>query len=141
MSHYRSNLRDIEFNVFEMFGAGERLGHGPFAEIDAATAREVMVEIERFVTDVLATSYESGDRNPPTFDPATHSVTMSEEFRATFQALLDSEWWKLDLPVELGGSGAAPSLRWAVGELILGANPGAFLYLSGSAWAAVLNAL
>ncbi len=141
MSHYRSNLRDIEFNVFEMFGAGERLGQGPFGEIDAATAREVMVEIERFVTEVLATSYESGDRNPPTFDPTTHSVTVPEEFRATFQALLDSEWWKLDLPIELGGSGAAPSLRWAVGELILGANPGAFLYLSGSAWAAVLNAL
>jgi alkylation response protein AidB-like acyl-CoA dehydrogenase len=141
MSHYRSNLRDIEFNLFEVFGAQDRLGRGPFAEVDAQTARDALGEIERFVTEVLATSYESGDRNPPTFDPVTHSVTMPAEFRETFQALLDSEWWKLDVPVELGGSGVAPSLRWAVGELLLGANPGAFLYLSGPGWAAVLNAL
>ena len=26
MTHYRSNLRDLEFNLFEVFGANERLG-------------------------------------------------------------------------------------------------------------------
>ena len=30
MSHYKSNLRDIEFNIFELFGLGERLGTGIF---------------------------------------------------------------------------------------------------------------
>jgi hypothetical protein len=39
MSHYRSNLRDIEFNLFEVFGGEERLGTGPFAEMDPETAR------------------------------------------------------------------------------------------------------
>ena len=39
MSHYRSNLRDLEFNLFEVLGAGERMGTGPFAEMDADTAR------------------------------------------------------------------------------------------------------
>ncbi len=31
MGHYKSNLRDIEFNLFEVLGTGERLGSGPFS--------------------------------------------------------------------------------------------------------------
>ena len=31
MGHYKSNLRDIEFNLFEVFGADKALGSGPFA--------------------------------------------------------------------------------------------------------------
>ena len=42
MTHYKSNLRDIEFNLFEVFGAGDRLGTGPFAEMDADTARDFL---------------------------------------------------------------------------------------------------
>lgn len=141
MSHYRSNLRDIEFNLFEVFGARERYGRDPFGQVDADTAHDALVEFERFVTEVMAPSFTVGDRNPPVFDPATNSVTTPPEFKAAYQALLDSEWWKFDLPTSLGGSGIAPSLRWAVGELLLGANPGAFLFLNGPGWATVLDEL
>ena len=44
MSHYKSNLRDIEFNLFEVLGRDEVLGTGPFAEVDGETAREVLAE-------------------------------------------------------------------------------------------------
>ena len=47
MSHYRSNVRDLEFNLFEVLGAGERMGIGPFAEMDAETARGVLHELEK----------------------------------------------------------------------------------------------
>ena len=30
MSHYKSNLRDIEFNLFEVLSRQELLGTGPF---------------------------------------------------------------------------------------------------------------
>ena len=30
MSHYRSNVRDLEFALFEVFGRGDVLGHGPY---------------------------------------------------------------------------------------------------------------
>ena len=50
MSHYRSNLRDLEFNLFEVLGAGDRMGKGPFAEMDADTARNVLHEFERSFT-------------------------------------------------------------------------------------------
>src|SRR3954465_1735378 len=46
-SHYKSNNRDIEFNLFEVLGRDEVLGTGPFAEVDGATAREVLAEVDR----------------------------------------------------------------------------------------------
>ena len=38
MGHYKSNLRDIEFNLFEVLGRDDVLGTGPFEEYDVATA-------------------------------------------------------------------------------------------------------
>ena len=139
MSHYRSNLRDIEFNLFEVFGAGDRLGSGPFAEMDIDTARAALIEIERFATETLASSFADADRTPPVYDPATCTVTMPAGFRRTFTALMESEWWRLDLPVHMGGAGASPSLRWGASEMLLGANPAAFLYMSGPGFASILD--
>jgi len=87
----------------------------------------------------LAESYLSSDRNPPKYDPVTCTVQMPEDFKKSFRALMDSEWWRLDLPEHMGGAGSSPSLRWAAAEMFLGANPGAFLYMSGAGFAAILD--
>jgi alkylation response protein AidB-like acyl-CoA dehydrogenase len=136
MGHYKSNLRDIEFNLFEVLGRQDILGTGPFAEVDEATARSALDEVNRLATDVLAESYEDADRHPPVFDPATSSVTMPESFKKSFQAYFDTaEWWRLELPVELGGMNAPRSLHWAVAELVLGANPAIWIFSSGPSFA------
>src|SRR4051812_43772668 len=109
MSHYRSNVRDLEFNLFEVLGAGERMGTGPFAEMDADTARGVLQELQKVATGPVAASFVDADRNPPVYDPATFSVTLPESFRKSFKALMDGEWYRLELPTELGGYGASPS--------------------------------
>ena len=80
MSHYRSNVRDLEFNLFEVLGAGERMGVGPFAEMDAETARGVLHELEKVASGPVAASFADADRNPPVYDPATFSVTMPLPF-------------------------------------------------------------
>jgi alkylation response protein AidB-like acyl-CoA dehydrogenase len=131
MGHYKSNLRDLEFNLFEVFGRQEVLGSGPYAEMDAETAREVLAHVERLASNEFAASFAEGDRNPPIFDPETSSVQLPEAFKKSFQAFRDAEWWRLALPEELGGTPAPPSLRWAVAELILGSNPGVWFYSSG----------
>jgi alkylation response protein AidB-like acyl-CoA dehydrogenase len=141
MGHYRSNRRDIEFNLFEVFGRDQVLGSGPYAEMDAETARGVLEEVERLATGVLADSFVDADRNPPKFDPATATVELPESFKKSYQALMDAEWFRLDLPEHLGGTGAPPSLRWAVSEMLLGANPAAFMYASGPGFAVILDRL
>lgn len=139
MGHYKSNLRDLEFNLFEVFGAGERLGNGPFADMDEDTARDVLREVERLATGELADSFADSDRNPPVYDPKTKTVTMPESFKKSYRLLLDSQWWRLDLPVHMGGSGAPPSLRWAASEMLLGSNPAAFMFMSGPGFACILD--
>jgi alkylation response protein AidB-like acyl-CoA dehydrogenase len=141
MSHYKSNLRDLEFNLFEVFGADKALGTGPFAQMDVDTARDVLREVERLASEDLAASFVDSDRNPPVFDPETHSVTLPESFKKSYQAMLDGEWYKLALPEHLGGFGASPSIVWAANELILGANPAIFMYMAGANFGAVLDRL
>ena len=141
MSHYKSNLRDIEFNLFEVFEAQDRLGTGPYSEMDVETARDILEEVERLASGPLAASFVDADRTPPVYDPVSCTVTMPEGFKASYKALIDSGFWNLDLPQHLGGPGAPPSLRWAASEMLLGANPPAFMFMSGPGFAAILDHL
>lgn len=141
MSHYKSNVRDIEFNLFEVFGAEKRMGTGPFEEMDADTAKEIIREVDKLAKGKLSDTFASADRNPPVYDPANYTVTMPADFKEAYQELMDAEWWRLELGEHLGGTGAPPSLRWAVAELILGANPAAFMYMAGPGFAGILDAL
>ena len=141
MGHYRSNVRDLEFNLFEVLGRQQVLGSGPYAEIDEGTAREMVHEVARLAEHELADSLLESDRNPPVFDPVTHEVALPEAFRRSYRAYLNAEWWRMDIPAELGGTVVPPSLRWALAELVLGANPAVHMYSSGFAFSAVLYAL
>lgn len=138
MSHYKSNLRDIEFNLFEVLGRDEVLGRGPFAEVDGETAREILAEVARLSRDDLAASYVDSDRNPPVFDPETHTAPVPESFKKSYQAWMDSEYWRLQIREELGGTPAPSSLVWAMGEMVLGANAPVWMYAAGAPFAGVV---
>jgi alkylation response protein AidB-like acyl-CoA dehydrogenase len=141
MSHYTANLRDLEFNLFEFLDTREKFGTGPFEQMDADTARGVLEEVRRLAEGPLAASFVDADRHPPVFDPATHSVTLPESFKASVRAIEDGEWFRLDLPEHLGGFGAPHALTWAAFEMVLGANPAVFMYGSWAAFAAILDEL
>jgi len=138
MTHFKNNLRDIEFNLFEVFGRQRLLGAEPHADLDEETARGILDEVCRMAGGPVAESFAEGDRNPPVFDPATHSVRMPEAFAKSFRTFMDAEWFRLELPEELGGSSVPRSLWWAVAELVLGANPAVWMYASGAAFARAL---
>src|SRR5919205_935257 len=141
MSHYTANLRDLEFNLFEFLDTKDRFGTGPFAQMDADTARGVLTEIRKLAEGPIAASFTDADRNPPVFDPATHSVQLPESFKKSVRAIEDGGWYRLDLPEELGGFGAPHALTWGAFEMVLGANPAVFMYESWAAFAAVLHEL
>ena len=139
MGHYKSNLRDIEFTLFELLGTDRTLGTGPFSALDVDSAKDVLREVERLATHDLAASFADADRNPPVFDPATGRVTLPESFLKSYSAYADGGWDRIDLPESLGGIGAPPTLRWAVAELVLGANPAVYMFGSGAGFAAILH--
>jgi len=138
LSHYKSNLRDIEFNLFEVLRRQDVLGKPPYEELDTETVRDVLAEVNRLAVGPLADSFAEADRNPPVFDPATGTVTIPEAFKRSYRAFMDAQWWRLDVPPGLGGTGAPRSLHWAVAELVLGANPAVWMYSSGPSMAQVL---
>src|SRR5258708_8396722 len=138
MGHYKSNLRDIEFNLFEVLGRQDVLGSEHFPEIDEQTARGILDEVNRLATGPIADSFAEADRNPPVFDPETSSVRMPEAFRKSFQSFMDAEWLRLELPTEPDGTLTPRSLVWAVAELVLGANPAVCVYASGASMAHAL---
>jgi alkylation response protein AidB-like acyl-CoA dehydrogenase len=141
MGHYKSNLRDLEFNLFEVFGLGDRLGRGAFADIDAVTARSFLRETERLATTVLADSFADGDRNPPVFDAESNSVTVPDSVKRSYAAWMGAGVYNLGLVEELGGVRAPRSLVWALAEFALGANPGTFMYAAGPSFAGMLYEL
>jgi alkylation response protein AidB-like acyl-CoA dehydrogenase len=141
MGHYNSNLRDIEFNLFEVLGTGGQLGSGPFAELDEATVRDILAEVRTLAEGPLAESYVDGDRNPPVFDPATNSVTMPESFKRSYKIWQDAEWWRLESAPDYGGTLAPRSVIWSMAELVLGANPAVWMYNCGPAFANIIHDL
>ncbi len=139
MGHYKSNVRDLEFNLFEVLGVQERLGKGVLAESDEETARGVLSELNNLAVGPLAESFVDADRNPPVYDPKTFSATLPESFKKSYQALWEGEWWRLGLPNHLGGFGLPPTVQWAASELILGANPALYMYMAGPNFAMVID--
>src|ERR1700727_1281094 len=138
MGHYKSNLRDIEFNLFEVLQRQDLLGREPYPELDEETARDILAEVERLAAGPAAESFTDGDRNPPVFDPATGTVTLPESFKRSYRTLTDAEWWRLSVSPELGGTPAPRSLQWAIASFFLGANPALWMYCNGPTFAQIL---
>ena len=140
MGHYKSNLRDIEFNLFEVFNRQEVLGVEPY-QVDEETARDMLKEVARLSENELAESFADADRNPPVYDPATYSVTMPESFAKSYQAYVESGFWSVDVPAELDGTPAPPSLKWAMNEMVLGANPAIAMFAASYSFGNLLHLL
>ncbi|MHB9752828.1 acyl-CoA dehydrogenase [Streptomyces sp. BYX5S] len=138
MGHYKSNLRDIEFNLFEVLDRDKLYGTGPFGDMDVDTAKSILEEVARLSENDLAESFADADRNPPVFDPETNTAPVPASFKKSYKAFMDAEYWRLGLPEEIGGTTAPRSLIWAHAELILGANPAIWMYSSGPAFAGIL---
>ncbi|HEX8488779.1 MAG TPA: acyl-CoA dehydrogenase [Propionibacteriaceae bacterium] len=138
MSHYKSNLRDIRFNLFELLGREQVMGHGAFEEMDRETADAMLDEVDHLARTKLATSFADSATPSPVFDAGRHRVTMPPDFHASYQAYLDAGLDTLGLPDELGGQQAPPSLLWGLNELVLGANPAVYMYASGPKFSYVM---
>ncbi|MCV7216611.1 acyl-CoA dehydrogenase C-terminal domain-containing protein [Mycobacterium crocinum] len=141
MSHYKSNVRDQVFNLFEVFGFDKALGAGDYSDLDADTVQEMLGEMARLAEGPLAASFTDGDRNPPVFDPETHTVTLPESFKKSVKAFIDGGWDKVGLVEELGGMPMPKTLVWALHEHVLGANPAVWMYAGGAGFAQIVHNL
>ena len=130
--HFKSNRRDVEFNLFEFLDIGHTtLGHGPYASLDEETARATLIELEKFCSQELASSYVSADREGLQFD-GKGNVTLPIGLRRSLEAWHENGWDRFDLPEHIGGVGSPPSLVWGGFDFIAGSNASAAFYMFGS---------
>jgi alkylation response protein AidB-like acyl-CoA dehydrogenase len=139
MSHYRSNLRDIAFNLFEVLGAEDYYGVGPFAAMDPTQARMLIAEFERFTRESMwAGSFVAADREPLGLSPEG-DVTLPAQLEQALREYYDAGWHLLPLPESLGGYGAPPTLRWIAAELAAGGNATASLWPMGPLMSGIID--
>ncbi|MCV7177658.1 acyl-CoA dehydrogenase [Mycolicibacterium sphagni] len=136
MSHYKSNIRDLEFNLFELLDLEKTLDAYP--DLDGDSVREMLSEAARLAEGPVAESFAETDRHPPTFDPDTHVVSLPEPFKKSMQAWRQGEWFRVGLDEAVGGVPAPAMVGWAINELVLGANPAVFMYMAGPIMANIL---
>ncbi len=135
MGHYRSNLRDIEFNLFEVNRIHEH-GHPVWDGMGRQTMSDVLAEIERLAREDYAASYVDQDRIP--LELVDGEVAIPESVRASVAAFKEGGWDRLGLPEEMGGTPTPPSLLWAMSEMLLASNTTAQFYAGGALFARVL---
>jgi alkylation response protein AidB-like acyl-CoA dehydrogenase len=139
--HYKSNLRDIFFQLFEVLDiSANALGKGPFASMDADTARAAIAGLDELVKAHWSSSFVEGDRMGATFD-GKGNVKLPPSFHQALNAYYQGGWNKLELPESLGGYGAPPSVAWAGFELCSGANAAVAFYILGNFHAKVIDRL
>ena len=140
MGHYIANLRDLEFNLFEVLNIGAVLGSGRYRDLDVDTVRTMLDEVARLAEGPIADSFADADRNPPVFEPDRHTVSVSAELAKSVQTVKDAEWWRIGLAEGIGGVSAPGPVTWAINEMLHCANPAAaFFYSMGPAMANALS--
>jgi alkylation response protein AidB-like acyl-CoA dehydrogenase len=139
LGHYIANLRDIEFNLFEVLNIGGVLGSADYPDLDVDTVRTMLDEVARLAEGPIADSFAEADRNPPVFEPDRHTISVPAELAKSVQAVKDAEWWRIGLADEIGGVAAPGPVIWAINEMLHCANPAAaFFYSMGPAMANAL---
>ncbi len=139
--HYKSNLRDITFNLFEFLDIGRAtLGKPPFTSMDEQTAKDTLKAFDEFVRNEIDGSFADADRVGLKFD-GKGNVTLPPSLKADIQKVYEAGWDRLPLPEELGGTGAPPSIIWSQFELTAGANPALGYYMFGPVIARTIDRL
>lgn len=142
VDHYKANLRDLHFNLFEFLKVHETtLGQGKFDHMDREDAEGIIAAVEELATGPYAAGFMQADHDDLSFDRETCSVTLPQGVKDALAAYWDNEWHKMTSPQEIGGIGAPPSLNWACFEMLAGGHASAAFYVLGEVNAQVIHKL
>lgn len=120
INRYKTDLREIQFALFEQFRLGELLGQEPFASWDEASVKMVVSEVARFAREVTGPLNGVGDRIGCRIEDGR--VITPPGFKEAWQKLYEAGWRSLGAPVEWGGQGAPHALAAIAEEMMSGSN-------------------
>ncbi|MFB7876622.1 acyl-CoA dehydrogenase [Nocardia sp. NPDC056064] len=138
MGHYKANVRDIEFNLFEVLSLDKLLDTGAYGDLDSDTVRQILDEVRRLAEGPIAESFAAADRDPVVFRPETFDISVPEPLRKTVAAVHEAGWYRLGMPEGMDGTPAPNVVMWALNELVICANPAASFFNMGPLMGSVL---
>ncbi len=142
VQHYKPNLRDVFFNLFEVLGIQSNvLGKAPFEAMDEATARQSLEGFLEVLQAKWTPTFASADLEGGAHFDGKGNVTLPKGFKEALAAYYDGGWNAFELPERLGGFGAPPTIRWAAFEMMAGSNPAICFYVLGCFMTTIVDAL
>jgi alkylation response protein AidB-like acyl-CoA dehydrogenase len=139
IDHYRSNMRDQLFNLFELWKIQENiLGKSLYESLDEETVKDVLVNFDKFCKEKISITYSESDRKGLSVDNEGN-VFLPDCLRKCMDEYYEMEWNKLDYSLELEGFGIPRSVFWTSFETIAGANSAMCFYLLGNFVAGMIN--
>lgn len=139
VNHYKSNLRDIFFNLFEALDIGHNtLSQAPYTNLDEPTVKDTLKTFEALCLEKIAPSFAEGDQVPLKMD-SEGNVTLPEGLKKALHAFHEGDWHRMDMSEELGGFNAPRSVYWSAFEMLVASNPPVALYAFGSFAARIVD--
>lgn len=137
MPQYKSPLRDLNFLLFEVFGADTLHQLPGYEDATRDTFDAVLEEAAKVAEEVLFPLNQSGDAEGCTYENGT--VTTPKGFIEAYNTFRENGWTALACNPDFGGQGLPYTLDVAVSELMCSGNLSFSMYpgLSHGAYNAI----
>jgi len=126
INHYKTDLREIFFTLFEQFGFGQVAGQAPFEAWGPDEAKAVLQETYRFSKEVLGPLNTTADREGCRVENGT--VLTPKGFKEAWKLLWEQGFKTVGVAADHGGQGSPMMLQVAVEEMLCGANAAFNMY-------------
>ncbi|MEZ4237001.1 MAG: acyl-CoA dehydrogenase family protein [Myxococcota bacterium] len=122
MPNYTPPVDDIRFLLETFDYAGQIAALPAFADFDVDTAMSMVSEYARFCVEVLQPLNRTGDAVGVRYDPANHTVTLPDGFKAAYEGFCENGFTAIPYEPAHGGMGAPMCLSTLAGEILIAAN-------------------
>ena len=141
MQHYKSNVRDLYFNLFEFLRIQDNtLQSEYFQNIDHDLVKDLLQGMKVLAEGEYSAGFAQADQVGLTL-LEDGVVQVPQGIKQALSAYYEGEWQRLTAPEVLGGYGAPPSVYWSCFEMLVGAHAAACFYSLGEVNAQVIQRL
>ena len=116
MDNYKAPIRDLQFNIFELFGYDRHYQDLPgYGDVNAEIINAILNEFDKFCSNILSPLNAVGDQEGCQWHDG--EVTTPEGFREAYQQYVEGGWPALAHDPAYGGQGLPESLSLILAEM------------------------
>jgi alkylation response protein AidB-like acyl-CoA dehydrogenase len=126
MPQFIADLKDVEFNLYEIFDLVSLCCHERFKNLDRTAFKLILTEARDFALKEMLAAYPDGDREGVSYRDG--QVRVPESFHRVHRYYCDNQWNAPASAPDYGGQGLPKLLAAAIQEYMMGANWPVYAY-------------